>query len=112
MNIDGDMMGFQGNIKLNQLEAGKRGLSVLLLHGLNESFQGYRPVIEYLKPHIRLYALDFRGHGLSPRMFSYQLRDYAADIIGFIETETEPPIILAGHSLGGLVAAFVAESST
>lgn len=89
------------------LEAGRRSPPVLLLHGLNESLEGYRPAIRYLGEQLRVYALDFRGHGLSPWAEPYRVRDYASDVISFIETKIGEAIVLAGHSLGGLVAVYV-----
>jgi pimeloyl-ACP methyl ester carboxylesterase len=101
-------MGSQDMIDINHVESGRSGPIVLLLHGMNESLEGYRSAIDSLKTHLHIYALDFRGHGLSPWIEPYRLRDYATDVIGFIQTQIGQPTILAGHSLGGLVAAYIA----
>ncbi len=90
------------------MERGRWGPTVLFLHGLNESLAGYRPAIEHLAPHLHIFALDFRGHGLSPWLAPYRVQDYTTDVIRFIQTQIGAPTILAGHSLGGLVAAHLA----
>ena len=89
-------------------EWGKKEPIVLLLHGLNESSAGYRPSIKFLAPHLHIFALDFRGHGHSPWLEPYKVRDYATDVIHFLQSQIKAPAILAGHSLGGLVAAHLA----
>lgn len=90
------------------LESGGGSSSILLLHGLNESSEGYRSVIGRLGENLHIYSLDFRGHGLSPWSEPYRVMDYASDVIKFIQTKAGEPLYLAGHSLGGLVATYVA----
>ena len=56
-----------------------------------------------------VYALDLRGHGRSggERGFVRRLGSYAEDLRVFLDRvrgETEAPIVLAGHSMGGAVS--------
>lgn len=99
---------FQNDVDLYALESGTDSPQILLLHGLNESLEGYHPVIAHLTNHLHIYALDFRGHGLSGWSEPYRVKDYASDVIAFMKAKTEEPIFIAGHSLGGLVAAYIA----
>ncbi len=101
-------IGFHNDVNLYSLESGKDNPQILLLHGLNESLDGYRPVISHLNDHLHIHALDFRGHGLSGWSEPYRVKDYASDVIAFMQSKIGEPIILAGHSLGGLVAAYIA----
>lgn len=98
----------QPDLELHSVATGSGGPPIALLHGLNESLVGYRPSVRLLESHLRVFALDFRGHGESPWRTPYRVPDYAADTLAFLETRIEEPAILAGHSLGGLVAAFLA----
>ena len=66
---------------------------VLLLHGLNESAEGYGPAIRYLEPRFRIFALDFRGHGRSQWGSRYQLSDYVTDAVSVIEDRIGEPVV-------------------
>lgn len=93
---------------LNYAQVGTEGHCLLFLHGLNESLDGYRPVMKELEGGLRMHAVDLRGHGNSPWRQPYNLAAYAADIVEYIRTEIGGFTILSGHSLGGLVSAGVA----
>lgn len=95
-------------IDMHYQEAGQTGPTVLLLHGLNESLAGYQPIMEQLAPELHMLAVDFRGHGSSPWQEPYRVPDYAGDVLKFIRGRVGSQIVLAGHSLGGLVAAYIA----
>lgn len=55
-----------------------------------------------------MYALDLRGHGKSDRAESYKIHDYVPDISSFIDNFIKEPVILFGHSLGGMIGILVA----
>lgn len=82
---------------------------LLILHGLSGSLAEFMHLAPQLTSEAHLYFLDMRGHGLSDHARDgYQVKDYVRDVLAFIdEVIGEPPIIL-GHSLGGLVAAWIA----
>jgi len=77
----------------------------LLLHGLASTAAVWEPVATRLAAagH-RVFAADFRGHGLSDKPDGgYDIATYAADLVGLIEgLEMDRPI-LVGHSLGAFV---------
>jgi pimeloyl-ACP methyl ester carboxylesterase len=80
------------------------GPPVLLLHGLSGISATYLPVMAALEDRYRVRALDFRGHGQSARApGTYELPYYAADVAAVLE-HLGQPVVLAGHSLGGVVA--------
>jgi pimeloyl-ACP methyl ester carboxylesterase len=57
------------------------------------------------------YAMSLRGHGGSDGASALKktsMRDYVADVLQVITTLPEPPV-LVGHSMGALIAQFVAE---
>lgn len=85
------------------------GPPLLLLHGITERWQTFLPLISLLINQWQLYALDLRGHGKSGRLKdSYRIVDYAQDITYFLEAQIHEPAVIAGHSLGGLLAIYVA----
>jgi pimeloyl-ACP methyl ester carboxylesterase len=101
-------MGSRKDTDLYHVESGRGGPPILLLHGLHESSAGYHSAMRYLESLLHVYALDFRGHGDTPWQPPYRVQDYASDVIEFIQAKIGEPLFLAGHSLGGLVAAYVA----
>jgi pimeloyl-ACP methyl ester carboxylesterase len=56
-----------------------------------------------------VYAPDFRGHGGSGRVPGrYRFQDYTEDTIAFIQRCVGEPVLLFGHSLGGMIGLMVA----
>jgi pimeloyl-ACP methyl ester carboxylesterase len=84
------------------------GPPLLLLHGLSGSSATYDEVRTAFDATHHVLSLDFRGHGDSDRApGTYQAPNYAADVAAFIEWIGRP-VALAGHSLGGAVATYLA----
>ena len=81
-------------------EQGSR--TALLLHGLGSDGSTMWRLADHLARHdFRVTAPDLRGQGLSPPTASYSLEDMAADVRQ-LGTDWD---FVAGHSLGGAVAA-------
>ena len=87
-----------------------RGVLVIA-HGVGEHSGRYNNIINELKGNsISIYALDHRGHGRSggKRGHIDSLMDYVYDLKLFIdlikEENNEIPLVLLGHSLGGVIA--------
>ena len=82
-----------------------RATKVLMLHGLSGISTGYDEVVAQLGDDADVYRLDLRGHGRSDRApATYSVPFYAADVIAFIESVIGEPVVLVGHSLGGVIA--------
>ncbi|MGH8064004.1 MAG: alpha/beta fold hydrolase [Candidatus Entotheonellia bacterium] len=61
---------------------------VILLHGYTDAWVSFSRVLPLMAPSYHVYALDQRGHGDSDRPASgYTMRDLAADVLAFMETE-------------------------
>lgn len=95
-------------LELHSQETARSGPAILLLHGLNESLDAYQPIMEGLAADHHLLAVDLRGHGESDWQTPYRIPDYAADVLRFLDVQSISSAILAGHSLGGLVATYLA----
>jgi pimeloyl-ACP methyl ester carboxylesterase len=84
--------------------------ALVLLPGLTANarcFDGY--VAAGLSPRFQVYALDLRGRGQSDKPESgYAIEDHAGDVEAFIKGLGQGPVILCGHSFGGLVAMYMA----
>ncbi|MBN2078287.1 MAG: lysophospholipase [Spirochaetes bacterium] len=87
-----------------------RGILVIA-HGVGEHGGRYTNIIrELAKNGISIYAPDHRGHGRSggPRGHVESFMDYVYDLKLFIdlikEEKNELPLVLLGHSMGGVIA--------
>jgi len=86
-----------------------QGQDVLILHGWGGSVQTVRPIVDFLKPHFCVTALDLPGFGESdlPEK-AYDSYDYAHVVKCFILTlELFNPIVM-GHSHGGRIGIILA----
>jgi pimeloyl-ACP methyl ester carboxylesterase len=86
------------------------GAPLLFLHGLSGASTTYDEVVALLGDLDRpIYRLDLRGHGQSDRApGTYSVPFYAADVIAFIESVVARPVVLLGHSLGGVITHHIA----
>lgn len=87
------------------------GEPVVLLHGLGSSSQAWSNVIALLKDRHRVIAFDLVGFGKAPKpdWIKYDVDDHArAVIVAIQKAHINEPVILAGHSMGGLVAVRIA----
>jgi alpha-beta hydrolase superfamily lysophospholipase len=91
-------------------EDASRG-ALLVVHGYGEHGGRYRTLVDYFVPRgWAVYALDHRGHGRSqgPRGHVRRFAEYVSDLHAFrirvADDMKEKPIVLVGHSMGGLIA--------
>jgi pimeloyl-ACP methyl ester carboxylesterase len=96
-------------VQMQYAEAPGPGAGLLFVHGTTGSHISFLPFMPALAAHAHVYALDLPGHGLSGRTpDAYQLPDYGRLVTGFVQTVIGQPTIIVGHSMGALVAAWVA----
>jgi len=85
--------------------------AVLLLHGLGEHIGRYGHIASALQAAgYVVFGYDHHGHGLSSGLRgdllnSHQLVDDVAFVVEHVRGLTVSPLVLLGHSMGGLVAA-------
>ncbi len=89
-------------------EAPGPGPRLLILHGLTGSHDEFLHLAPILARQAHLYLLDMRGHGRSGWAESYTVADYGRDVVTFLQDVVGETAVLLGHSLGGIVAAWVA----
>jgi pimeloyl-ACP methyl ester carboxylesterase len=98
-----------GQIKINYAETPDTGPRLVLLHGLGRRWQVFLPLIPNLTPRWHIYAPDLRGHGKSTHVArGYRVSQYAEDIVKLLRGTVTEPVVLFGHSLGGMVSMWIA----
>ncbi len=82
------------------------GKPVVLLHGFGASGYSFSRIIPALSKHYKVYAVDLKGFGDSPRPddHRYSVYDQAVLVERFLETHHLDHVIVIGHSYGGGVA--------
>lgn len=81
------------------------GAPVIFLHGISDSRHSFDLVLPLLPSNLRAFALSQRGHGNSERPENgYRPKEFAADVAAFIRQKNLGPVIIAGHSMGGVHA--------
>jgi pimeloyl-ACP methyl ester carboxylesterase len=86
------------------------GPPVLFLHGITGSARTWGWLPEDVMRGRRVLRMDFRGHGRSDRApGTYTVARYGADVVRVLDELTARPAALVGHSLGGVVAWWVAQ---
>ena len=99
-----------GDVGLNVMEDGDPDAPPLvLLHGILSSTAAWNWLVPHVAASYRVLRLDFRGHGGSDRApGTYYMPSFVSDAIALCE-HTGVPCTVIGHSLGGGVAAALAQ---
>ncbi len=98
-------------ISYRVIGAGSR--DVFLIHGWMMSGAVYDDMIAALDQEgLRLVVLDQRGTGASDRPErGYGISDYAADVLAVADALESRSFVLVGHSMGGLIAQWIASTA-
>lgn len=91
--------------KLFVREEGKSDRQVILLvHGWSSSWFAMSPLMPLLNRRYRCLAVDLPGFGQSPRLPDKASIPAFADILAQLaQNVTDKPIIIIGHSMGGMI---------
>lgn len=81
---------------------------LLLLHGLGATGEVWQDLLERRWPG-EVIAPDLPGHGRSPRLASYTFESMSAAVAASVPTDR--PVVVLGHSLGGVLALTLADGS-
>lgn len=89
----------------NFTSLGGRGPTVLMLHGIGGGHLAFAPQVETLASSgYRAVAWDMPGYGHSAPIEPYTFKGLAQSCVQLIEALGNVPVILVGHSMGGMVA--------
>jgi len=77
----------------------------LMIHGWGSSWFAVSPVFNQMKQRYRCIAIDLPGYGDSPRLTSRTtIPAYIDLVISFLKEISKQPVILVGHSMGGMIS--------
>jgi len=82
-----------------------RGPTVVLVHGLGSDANDWLPVARDLARDHRVVLVELPGHGIAPMTRPFALEQATLSLDRAIAEQASEPVILVGHSVGGLVAA-------
>ncbi|MEA3310154.1 MAG: alpha/beta fold hydrolase [Chloroflexota bacterium] len=96
--------------ELNVIEKGSpRRQVAVLLHGWSSSWYAMSPPLEWLSQRFHCYAVDLPGYGESPRLPERTTITAYADLLAeFIAQVSDGPVVLVGHSMGGMTSVTLA----
>lgn len=96
-------------LQFHYREWSRRGVPLILLHGLSSQSHIFDRVAPRLADHFRVIALDQRGHGESDKPDEgYDFKTVAGDLLVLLDALKLKRAIIAGHSWGGAVALYFA----
>ena len=106
MKIQSATVTLPSGVALDYVDHGDRSAPVLvLLHGYTDSWRSFGPLLAALPKDLRAVALSLRGHGDSGKPRSrYDVATLAADVASLLDSLQVEDAIVAGHSMGSLVA--------
>jgi pimeloyl-ACP methyl ester carboxylesterase len=98
-----------GEVTLNYASTGSAGSPALLVVPPQvNSWWSYEQAMKLLADDFEIFAVDLRGQGRSTRTPGrYTLDNMGNDLVRFISGRIRRPVIVAGNSSGGLIAAWL-----
>lgn len=82
-----------------------RGPAVVLVHGLGSNASHWLPLARDLAKDHRVAFAELPGHGLAPISLPFKLEQATLLLDHALSGLSNEPVVLVGHSVGGLVAA-------
>lgn len=90
----------------------KRPVDLVFSHANGFNAATYRSLLAPLSASLRIWAPDLRGHGRSALPTFTRPKtswlDHRDDLLSLLETIDGPPVVLAGHSMGGTASLLAA----
>lgn len=91
---------------IHAVEAGQPGRQVaLLIHGWSSSWYAVSPLLGLLVQRFHCIAVDLPGYGQSPPLNKRTtIPQYVELLAELIEQVSDGPVVLVGHSMGGMIS--------
>lgn len=92
--------------EIHFVEAGIRGRQIaLLIHGWSSSWFATSPLLGLLAQRFHCIAIDLPGYGKSPALPEEATIPKYVDLLAdLIEQISDSPVVLVGHSMGGMIS--------
>lgn len=82
-----------------------QGKPIIMLHGNTGKARYFKHQIDIFAQYYHVYAIDTRGHGSTPRGNKpFTIRQFADDLLGFMDKHSIDKATLVGFSDGGNIA--------
>ncbi|ADZ91668.1 alpha/beta fold hydrolase [Marinomonas mediterranea] len=82
-----------------------QGQPLVLIHGVGLRLEAWLEQMEALSAHFTVYAVDMPGHGSSALMPGCtDIDGYTDEIAAWIDEIIDQPVVIAGHSMGSMIA--------
>ena len=88
-------------MKLFYRQTGETGTPIIILHGIFGSSDNWLTIGKTFGENHRVFMLDQRNHGQSPRSDVFDYEAMAEDLKEFIDDHQLENVTLIGHSMGG-----------
>jgi pimeloyl-ACP methyl ester carboxylesterase len=96
-------------VNLEYATAGSGAHGVVFVHGYGDSWYSHSGMLAALPSGFRAYAPSLRGHGGSSKpRDGYSIRQQADDVLAFMAAKGIERPVIAGHSMGSLIAQDIA----
>jgi pimeloyl-ACP methyl ester carboxylesterase len=102
-----------GGVRLHYVATGPTdGPAVVMLHGTSDSSFSFSRVMPLMPAHLRVVAVDQRGHGNSGKpAFGYSMDAFASDLLALMDALQIDRATIVGHSMGSFIARRAAEKA-
>jgi pimeloyl-ACP methyl ester carboxylesterase len=82
---------------------GQRTVAILI-HGWASSWYAVSPLLTQLSQRYHCFAVNLPGYGSSPRIQGrVSIAEYSKLLRAFVKQVTDKPVVLVGHSMGGMI---------
>ncbi|WP_374467769.1 alpha/beta fold hydrolase [Phenylobacterium sp.] len=92
-----------------------RPADIVFSHANGFNARTYRTILAPLADALRILAIDLRGHGATTLPAVVEGRpgwaEFRDDLLAFLAAETQGPVVLAGHSMGGTTSLLAAAAA-
>ena len=81
---------------------------MILLHGSNSAGAEMAPLAEAFEPNVQTRAPNLIGHGGRPIPERFSIREFAEDVVAYLDREGIDKTFITGYSTGGYIALYLA----
>ena len=107
IDMDHEFIKLDSGIKIHFKEFGESGPKLLLVHGWNNDWSGFVPLIENLESKFKITTIDLPGYGLSePIHGEYTIESLSDVVCEFIDKKCDGRVdLVCALSMGSVIVA-------